>query len=105
MARSNFSLSDTHNSLIDDLKELCDLQTRKDVVENALMLLGWAATESAKNLSIASVDEGSKVYREVQTPALQGARMKAVRTKRAANDAKQKDVTGKKALQKAAIGG
>jgi hypothetical protein len=84
MARFNLALSGTHYALIDDLKELCDLQTGKDVVENALMLLGWAAAESAKGLSIASVDEGRKVYREVQTPALLGARMKADRARKAA---------------------
>lgn len=77
MARLNLALSETHDALIDDLKELCDLKTAKDVIENALMLLGWAAAEAVKGRSIASVDEEHKVYQEVQTPALLGARMKA----------------------------
>ena len=77
MARFNLFLSDTQDALLDDLKKLCDLGSKKDVVENALMLLGWAATEAAKGLSIASIDESRRVFREVETPALQGARKRA----------------------------
>jgi hypothetical protein len=73
----HLDLSDTHDLLVRKLMDICDLKTKKDVVENALLLLGWAATDAAKGLSIASVDEERKVYREVQTPALQNAQMKA----------------------------
>ncbi|MBY6243506.1 hypothetical protein [Methylosinus sp. Sm6] len=83
MARFNLVLSDTQNALIDDLKTLCDLQTTKDVIENALMLLGWAAAEATKGRSIASVDEERKVYQEVQTPALLGAKLKTELAKKA----------------------
>jgi hypothetical protein len=53
---------------------LCDLRTKKDVVENALMLLGWAAAESSKGLTIAAVNEARHLFKEVHTPALEGAR-------------------------------
>jgi hypothetical protein len=73
----HLDLSDTNDLLVKKLMDICDLKTKKDVVENALLLLGWASTEAAKGLSIASVDEERKVYREVQTPALQNAQMRA----------------------------
>jgi hypothetical protein len=77
MARLNLDLSETHEILLERIMKLCDLKQKKEVVENALLLLGWAAAESAKGLSIASVDEERKLYREIQTPALSSARLKA----------------------------
>jgi hypothetical protein len=77
MARLNLDLSDTHEKLLERIMEICDLKQKKDAVENALLLLGWAATESAKGRSIASVDDARKVYREIQTPALTSANLKA----------------------------
>jgi hypothetical protein len=77
MARLNLDLSDTQEALLKRVMQLCDLSQKKDAVENALLLLGWAAAESAKGLSIASVDDGRKLYREIQTPALNSARLKA----------------------------
>jgi len=77
MARLHLDLSDTQEALLKQVMELCDLSTKKDAVENALILLGWAAAESAKGRSIASVDEADKQYREIKTPALQGAHLKA----------------------------
>lgn len=74
MARLQLDLSDTHDELIISLMEMCDLRTKKDVVENALMLLGWAANEAKRGLMIAAVDEANRTYKEIQTPALLGAR-------------------------------
>ncbi len=74
MARLQLDLSETHDELVKTLMEVCDLRTKKDVVENALMLLGWAAKESQRGLTIAAVDEQHETYKEIQTPALLGAR-------------------------------
>lgn len=74
MARLQLDLSDTSEALIDKLLVLADLKTKKDVVENALLLLGWAATEVSRGATIAAVDEQSRIYKEVHTPALEGAR-------------------------------
>jgi len=79
MARLQLDLSQTHNELVTKLMDLCDLRTKKDVVENALMLLGWAAKEAQRGSMIAAVDESSQVYREVEIPALLGARATAQR--------------------------
>ena len=76
MSRLQVELSESHEKLLNRLMPLCDLATKKDVIENALLLLGWAAGQSSKGLSIAAVDESRKVYRELQMPALEGARAK-----------------------------
>ena len=76
MARLQLDLSRTSDTLIKKLMRLCDLQTKKDVVENALMLLGWASTEARKGYSIAAVDfsQNPPVVKEISTPALVGAK-------------------------------
>jgi hypothetical protein len=79
MARLQLDLSDTSTALLDKLAVLCDLKTKKDIVENALILLAWAASEASRGLSIAAVDEERRIYKEVRTQALEGARQKAER--------------------------
>jgi hypothetical protein len=51
------------------------LKSQTAVVENALMLLAWAAAQSHRGLAIASVD-GQKPahYNVVHLPALEGAK-------------------------------
>jgi len=82
MARLQLDLSETSDALIEKLMPLCDLKTKKDVVENALMLLGWAATEASQGRSISAVDETRKVYKEISTPALEGAKSHPARQER-----------------------
>ena len=82
MARLQLDLSDTSDSLIKKLMPLCDLKSKKDVVENALTLLGWAASESSNGFVIAAIDENRKVYKEITAPALEGAKGYAERLKR-----------------------
>ncbi len=71
--RLQLELSDTYSKMIDRLIPMCDLRTKKDVIENALTLLGWAALEASKGRTIAAVDEQDKFYREFTTTALEGA--------------------------------
>jgi Arc/MetJ family transcription regulator len=85
----NLVLSETQEALLKQVMSLCGLTSKKDAVENAITLLGWAAMESAKGYSIASVDDERKQYREITTPALQNARMKAQLAKEKAERAKQ----------------
>lgn len=90
MARLQLDLSDTSDTLLDRLMPLCDLKTKKDVVENALMLLGWAASESSRGLSIAAINEDRQVYKEISTPALEGAKGYADRLKKAEEKSSEK---------------
>jgi hypothetical protein len=73
----NLDLSPQHEALITHVMEMSALKSKKDVIENALTLMGWAVAASAKGLSIASVDDERKIYREIQTPALVNARLQA----------------------------
>ena len=74
MAREQFELSASQSEIITHLMDVCDLPTRKAVLENALVILGWASAEVRKGRSIAAVDETRKVYRELMLPALETAR-------------------------------
>jgi hypothetical protein len=67
MARLQLNLSDTSENLISRLMPLCDLRTKTDVVENALMLLGWAATEASQGRTIAAL-EGARGYKTRMAP-------------------------------------
>lgn len=89
MARLQLDLSDTSEALVEKIMELCDLKTKKDAVENALMLLGWAASNVSDGRIIAAVDEDQKVYKEINTTALEGAAHYAERKKRSKGKAGQ----------------
>lgn len=73
MARLQLDLTDTSDKLVERIMELCDLKTKKDVVENALILLAWAASNTKDGRTIAAIDESRGVYKEISTPALEGA--------------------------------
>lgn len=89
MARLQLDLSETHDALLEKLRLLCDKKTKKDVVEEALMLMGWAAAEASNGLKIAAVDDTRRVYKEVHTSALEGARQNGER-RRADEEAARK---------------
>jgi hypothetical protein len=55
------------------LKTVCNLRTQQEVVEQALILLAYAASEHSKGRVLASVNEKKQTYRTVQTPALTAA--------------------------------
>jgi len=58
----------TRDKLIEDLSQLCNLD-RDAIIDNALMLLGFAVTEIIGGRIIASVNESQKIYKEVKIPA------------------------------------
>ncbi|MFK5019598.1 hypothetical protein ACI4CV_27770, partial [Klebsiella pneumoniae] len=60
--------------LLDKLEKLCRLDGRAEVFQEALVLLGWAASAVNDGLKIAAIDERNNRYREVETKALQRAR-------------------------------
>ena len=77
MAREQFELSSTQSQLLAELMRECDLPSKKAVLENALVVLGWAVSEVKNGRAIAAVHEGKKVYRELTMPVLQTVRRKA----------------------------
>jgi hypothetical protein len=77
MARLQLDLSETSDEIITTMMNMSGIRTKRELVENALMLLGWAVTEVQQGNTIAAVDEKTKVFKEIQIPALYGARHKA----------------------------
>ncbi len=65
---------------------LCELQTRKELFNNALSLFDWAIEELTKGRIIASLDEDGKHYTKLVMPAFQTASQNAKRQKEAAKD-------------------
>jgi hypothetical protein len=72
--RKNFEFDERYNEMIGTLKNVCGLKTETSVIEEALVLLAWAAAEASKGSKIGSFDEQKQVLREITSPALEKAR-------------------------------
>lgn len=59
--------------MIEDLKKKTGISTYKDLFNNALALLSWSVEQRENARTIASVDESTKEYRELQMPSLEYA--------------------------------
>ncbi len=68
--RFQFELPGDRALEIERLMAECGIETKKDLFNNALTLLRWAVRESRKGHAIASVDEESGKFRELQMPIL-----------------------------------
>jgi uncharacterized protein YwlG (UPF0340 family) len=76
--RKNFDFTERHNELLKELRIVCDLKHEVNVVEEALVLLGWAIGEVRQGRKIGTFDEKEKILREISTTALiNAARHKA----------------------------
>jgi hypothetical protein len=72
--RKNFDFTERYAELLKELKSVCGLKSEVNVIEEALVLLGWAAGEVRKGHTIGAFDEGHKVLREISTTALLNAK-------------------------------
>lgn len=54
--------------LFDRLAKLTQTENKKEIINSALTLFGWAASEIARGRTIASIDEVEKKYTEVEIP-------------------------------------
>jgi hypothetical protein len=70
MPRFQIDVSEKKLATIEELMRLCDIPTKKDLFNNALTLFQWAVFEKLHGHTIASIDEKTKKYRELQMPAL-----------------------------------
>lgn len=68
--RMQFDVSPTRLSELEDLMRLCQISTKKELINNALTLFEWAVKESESGNIIASLNEREKRYRELQMPSL-----------------------------------
>jgi hypothetical protein len=70
MVRIQFELPEDKVSELKKLMEESGIKTRKDLLNNALMLLEWAISERRAGRTIVSVDEKKNRYKEVLMPIL-----------------------------------
>lgn len=78
MQRVQFDIPEDRLAELQKLMDLCGIETRKDLFNNALTLLQWAVRESTQGRTIASVGADEKSYRELQMPILLNASRQAV---------------------------
>ena len=72
--RVQFDLTESAVNRIDELITLSEASTRKNYVENALVLMEWALSMAQKGYTIAAVDENNDSFREVTTPLITSIR-------------------------------
>jgi hypothetical protein len=72
--RMQFEVSDARFKQLQELMEACGIESQKDLFNNALSLLEWAATERNQGRIIASVDEKEKRYKELSMVVLENAK-------------------------------
>ena len=72
--RKNFEFDPRVIETIQYLKDACGLRTETLVVEEAIVLLGWAVGEIASGRKIGAYDEKRQVLSEITSPALERAK-------------------------------
>lgn len=75
--RYTIELSQEYQRLIAGLIKATGLRTQKDVFESSLAILAWAVREVERGRIIASLDEATRSYAELQMPALLTAARRA----------------------------
>jgi len=70
MPRLQIDVTDQQVRDIDALMEKCGVSTKKELFNNAFVLLDWAVKEREKGNVIASIDEETQKYRELHMPIL-----------------------------------
>lgn len=81
-----FEVSDQEIEKLDEMLKETNLDSYKDLLNNSLSLLYWAAQQVKNGKVIAAVDESAQKYTEVQMQALQHI----VETRKAEVEAEQK---------------
>lgn len=79
-----FEVSDQEIEKLDEMLKETNLDSYKDLLNNSLSLLYWAAQQVKNGKVIAAVDESAQKYTEVQMQALQHI----VETKKAQSEQK-----------------
>jgi hypothetical protein len=71
--RIQLDLDDEGMKLLERLKEATGSKTHKELFNNAITLLEWAVNQRVNGRIVASLDESSQNYKELQMPALEYA--------------------------------
>ena len=70
IVRIQFEMPEDKAKELEDIMTEYGVQTKKELFNNALTLLKWALKETKRGNYIASIDEKSGKYRELQMPIL-----------------------------------
>ena len=62
--------SEEYAAELNKLMVLIGAKTYKDLFNNALSILGWAANETKSGNNIAAINEGKQTFRELWMPCL-----------------------------------
>lgn len=73
MYRIQFELDELGVKHLEKLRQVTNVATRKDLLNNAVTLLEWAIKEKQKGRVIASIDEKNERYKEIEMPVLSNA--------------------------------
>lgn len=66
--RFQFNLNSDKYDRVIKLMELCGIETKQELMNNALSAFEWIVNEINKGSIIASVNEDSKLYKEFSMP-------------------------------------
>src|SRR5690242_16457284 len=72
--RKNFDFDPRYIEIMGRIKKMCGLKTDTSVVEEALIIMAWAANAAARGQKIGAYDERSGVLGEITSTALEKAR-------------------------------
>ncbi len=64
-------LNPTQLAILDELQEIGELRTKKELLDNAFTLLKWAVQQKKEGRLIVSMDSKSGAGRELELPYLQ----------------------------------
>jgi hypothetical protein len=74
--RIQIDLDEQGVAIVNKVRDMTGLSTYKELFNNAITLLDWAARQAYKGLAVAATDEEKQQYRELEMPALQYAATK-----------------------------
>jgi len=83
MPRLQIDVSEQQLEDIERLMAKCGASTKRELFNNAFVLLDWAVRERERGNVIASSDEAREKYRELQMPILSNVRVAGEETERA----------------------
>lgn len=82
--RIQVDFDEVGSQLVRRLMEQTGITTYKELFSNSLAVFSWAVTQVIKGNKIASINENTHEFRELEMPALQYAAERACSTKGAA---------------------
>jgi hypothetical protein len=68
MVRVTIELAPEKQQEIEDLLSECGFSDKKDLINNAITMLGWAVKSLKSGCKVGTIDEENRQYTELQMP-------------------------------------